>query len=146
MNRRHFIKNTALSAFAFPAFYEKQDADVIIIGAGLSGLYAAMLLEKKGIKTLILEGNTRIGGRLWTKEIRPAAKDNFEVSFMNAWEQNPFSGGTYFELQAGQAAWFEYWTKSVNNLYFAGEHTALEARGMEAALESGERVVEQLKM
>jgi monoamine oxidase len=77
-------------------------------------------------------------------EIRPAAKDNFEVSLINAWEQNPFSGGTYFELQAGQAAWFEHWTKPVNNLFFAGEHTALEARGMEAALESSERVVAQL--
>ncbi len=79
-------------------------------------------------------------------EIRPSAKDNFDVSFMNAWEQNPFSGGTYFELQAGQAAWFEHWTKPVNNLHFAGEHTALEARGMEAALESSERVIEQLNM
>jgi monoamine oxidase len=64
MNRRHFIKNTTFATLAFPAFYEKRDADVIIIGAGLSGLYAAMLLERKGIKTLILEGNTRIGGRL----------------------------------------------------------------------------------
>ncbi len=79
-------------------------------------------------------------------DIRPSAKGNFDVSFMNAWEQNPFSGGTYFELQAGQAAWFEHWTKPVNNLFFAGEHTALEARGMEAALESSERVVEQLNL
>ena len=78
--------------------------------------------------------------------IRPSAKDNFDVSLVNAWEQNPFSGGTYFELQAGQAAWFEQWTKPVNNLYFAGEHTALEARGMEAALESAERVVAQMKI
>ena len=68
MNRRNFIKNASLLSFALPATYEKRDADVIIIGAGLSGLYTAMLLEKKGVKTVILEGNTRVGGRLWTKD------------------------------------------------------------------------------
>jgi len=37
---------------------------VIIIGAGLSGLYAAYLLKKRGINAIILEARSRIGGRI----------------------------------------------------------------------------------
>jgi monoamine oxidase len=39
---------------------------IIIIGAGLSGLMIAYLYKKKGIDVLILEANTRIGGRIET--------------------------------------------------------------------------------
>jgi monoamine oxidase len=44
----------------------KLDADVIVIGAGLSGLNAAILLEDAGLKVQVLEGNSRIGGRVFT--------------------------------------------------------------------------------
>jgi monoamine oxidase len=40
------------------------DADVIIVGAGVSGLRAAALLEESGVPYIILEGSDRIGGRL----------------------------------------------------------------------------------
>jgi len=40
------------------------DADVIVIGAGLSGLYAAQLLIEQGVKVVVLEGRDRVGGRL----------------------------------------------------------------------------------
>ena len=39
------------------------DADVLVIGAGLSGLNAAMLLEEHGMKVLVIEGRDRVGGR-----------------------------------------------------------------------------------
>ncbi|CAF3817204.1 unnamed protein product, partial [Rotaria sp. Silwood1] len=41
-------------------------AQVLIIGAGISGLEAARLLQKNGIKTLILEARNRTGGRIWS--------------------------------------------------------------------------------
>jgi monoamine oxidase len=40
----------------------------LIIGGGLSGLEAARLLRENGIKTLILEGRNRTGGRIWSIE------------------------------------------------------------------------------
>ena len=43
-----------------------RDADVIVIGAGVSGLNAAWLLEQEGLKVIVLEGRQRVGGRVHT--------------------------------------------------------------------------------
>ncbi|WP_432201778.1 flavin monoamine oxidase family protein [Erythrobacter sp. W53] len=40
--------------------------DAIVIGAGLSGLHAARLLEQQGLNVLTLEGRNRLGGRVYT--------------------------------------------------------------------------------
>lgn len=39
-------------------------AKVAIVGGGLSGLYAASLLAKKGIDYVLLEARQRLGGRI----------------------------------------------------------------------------------
>ncbi|ARI79214.1 amine oxidase [Halobacillus mangrovi] len=39
---------------------------IIIIGAGMAGLVAASLLKQAGHEVIILEGNNRIGGRIYT--------------------------------------------------------------------------------
>ncbi|MGE5352315.1 MAG: flavin monoamine oxidase family protein [Acidobacteriota bacterium] len=41
-------------------------ADIIIIGAGVSGLMAARVASKKGKKVIVLEARNRIGGRIFT--------------------------------------------------------------------------------
>lgn len=55
----------------------KNPKQIIIVGAGISGLVAASLLKETGHKVTILEANNRIGGRIYT--IR-----------------EPFSRGLYF--------------------------------------------------
>jgi monoamine oxidase len=42
------------------------DDDVLILGAGMAGLHAARLLQAEGLAVRVLEGSTRIGGRVWT--------------------------------------------------------------------------------
>ena len=44
-----------------------EDFDVIIIGAGLSGLISARDLALNGYRVLIFEASNRVGGRIWTK-------------------------------------------------------------------------------
>ena len=41
-----------------------QDLPIAIIGGGLSGLYAAFLLEQRGIDYILLEARDRVGGRI----------------------------------------------------------------------------------
>ena len=79
MDRRHFIKqstllsiggllipSTFLSACRKETLFEdiNYDGKVIIIGAGVAGLYAAYILKSKGINFQILEASANHGGRL----------------------------------------------------------------------------------
>lgn len=45
---------------------EQNTADIVIVGAGLTGLTLAYLLQKRNIDFLILEARDRIGGRIHT--------------------------------------------------------------------------------
>jgi monoamine oxidase len=40
--------------------------DVLVLGAGFAGLYAALMLEQAGMNVLVLEGSNRVGGRAMT--------------------------------------------------------------------------------
>ncbi|MFZ9873241.1 MAG: FAD-dependent oxidoreductase, partial [Steroidobacteraceae bacterium] len=71
MNRREFVVSTAVSTavagLASRAYASGlKEPDVIVIGAGLSGLEAALNLEENGLSVLVLEGRDRVGGRVYT--------------------------------------------------------------------------------
>lgn len=42
-------------------------ADVIVIGAGLSGLWSALMLEEAGLDVQVIEARDRVGGRVFTR-------------------------------------------------------------------------------
>ena len=60
---------TGVSRAAFAA--GSGQPDVIVIGAGLSGLGTALALEEAGLRVLVLEGRERVGGRLFTLDDVP---------------------------------------------------------------------------
>ena len=81
MNRRHFIGFLSLALLAvgvayrrplrkmFSAHTKRKAAipkHVLVVGAGVAGLVAARELISAGIKVTVLEGRTRIGGRVFT--------------------------------------------------------------------------------
>ncbi len=49
----------------------KKKYDAVVIGAGLSGLNAANMLQDAGLDVLVLEGRKRLGGRVYTLENIP---------------------------------------------------------------------------
>ena len=66
-----FVRSAALAA---PPRADER-ADVIVVGAGLSGLNTALLLEEQGSKVIVLEGRDRPGGRLRTLDDVPGAPE-----------------------------------------------------------------------
>lgn len=69
MSRRSALITGAAAIIAGAAPARAQTTkkyDAIVIGAGLSGLHAAMILEEAGLDVLTLEGRNRIGGRVYT--------------------------------------------------------------------------------
>jgi monoamine oxidase len=57
---------TQSGADATTASAGERQADVVIAGAGLSGLMAAQTLLAAGVEPLVLEARDRVGGRTWT--------------------------------------------------------------------------------
>lgn len=66
--RRNFMVASGLSiaTACSPTIHKAKDADVIILGAGLSGLHAARILNAEGANVLVIEGSNRFGGRMRT--------------------------------------------------------------------------------
>ncbi|HEY7019561.1 MAG TPA: flavin monoamine oxidase family protein [Ktedonobacterales bacterium] len=56
-------------------------ADVVIAGAGLSGLMAARTLLAAGVEPLVLEARDRVGGRTWTR----SASDGTPLDLGGQW-------------------------------------------------------------
>lgn len=80
LNRRKFIWGLGVSALSSSlllpntqvrASKTKRSPSVLVLGAGLSGLYTALLLEKAGVKAVVLEGRDRFGGRVYTLDNIP---------------------------------------------------------------------------
>jgi monoamine oxidase len=85
----------------------------------------------EGGKQLILDEFARL---------RPASKGKLSVAAVHSWTADPFSAGDWAIYEPGQVTGFQNVVAQPHErLYFAGEHTAVGSRGVEAALESAER-------
>lgn len=72
LGRREFnlALASSLAAGALPrAAFAADRADVIVIGAGLAGLNAALLLEEQGLSVVVLEAADYVGGRTRTFDL-----------------------------------------------------------------------------
>jgi monoamine oxidase len=69
---------------------EINSVDVIVIGAGISGIAAAQKLKNDGLSVLVIEARERVGGRIWTEY----SKDkSFELGagWIHGYNGNPLS-------------------------------------------------------
>ncbi|MEM6926116.1 MAG: NAD(P)/FAD-dependent oxidoreductase [Myxococcota bacterium] len=86
---RRSVLSTALAAGvvgAVPALAGDPVAEVVVLGAGIAGLSAALTLHDAGIRPLVLEGSGRLGGRIFstTGEIAPDLVQERGGAFINS--------------------------------------------------------------
>jgi len=75
---------------------------------------------------------------LW--KLAPSAQEVTSVGQLVRWTKDPLAGGSWARWGPGQAGSAHAAIRApAGRLFFAGEHTAEAYRGMEAAMESGER-------
>ena len=65
--------------------FESHDTDVLVVGAGMSGLAAASTLNGTRLQTLVIDKSLKIGGRLASKK-RGSARFDYGAQFMTARE------------------------------------------------------------
>jgi len=98
----------------------------------------------RGFTAVRLDQLDREEAQAWViseiERIRPAAKGKIEAHYIKSWVRDPFAGGDYAIWGPGQVSEFiNEVGKPHGRIHFCGEHTALSNRGMEGAMESGER-------
>ena len=72
--------------------------------------------------------------------IRPASRGELEFVALHSWGADAYAGGAWAYFRPGDVTRFAgIIGRAHGRLHFCGEHLALENRGMEGAMESGER-------
>lgn len=79
VHRREFLRAAGTATLALPLAAcgrrSTGGGSVVVIGAGLSGVATALLLEERGIAVTVLEARDRIGGRVYTLDDVPGRPD-----------------------------------------------------------------------
>lgn len=79
------------------------------------------------------------------EKVRPSAKGQLEALVYKSWRRDPFAGGSWAFWQPGQVSGLAAEAaRPHGRIHFCGEHTAVMSRGMEGAMESGERVAREI--
>lgn len=140
LDRRYFLKAAGASALALTLFGCGRRSDdlsgsVIVIGAGLSGLTSAMLLEERGLDVTIVEARERLGGRVVTLDDVPGRPEGGGPVISTSYERllkiakavgAEMGPGPSFERQTllhvnGQAVPGEAWASSTANQLSSSE-------------------------
>ena len=84
-----------------------READVIVVGAGLSGLIAARTLIAAGLQPLVLEADDRVGGRILTEEVAPGLPVEIGAQWIGDTHRRMFAlaAELFFSLLLG---WYDY--------------------------------------
>ncbi len=117
----------------------EREADVIIIGAGLSGLMAAYEVQKAGYEPLVIEANDRVGGRILTDEPIPGVPIENGAQWIGDTHHRMFAlakdlgVGTYAQFEDGDTTYEIPGGPILREGDFHAKHEA-ELAGMQAVL------------
>ncbi|MEM8696225.1 MAG: FAD-dependent oxidoreductase [Pseudomonadota bacterium] len=113
-------------------------AEITMMQSFITGRAAALLdrMPQAGAMALV---------QAEIERIRPAARGALRPAAYVSWGNDPYAGGAYACWAPGQiTAFADALSASHGRLIFAGEHIAVRARGIEGALESADRAVQEV--
>jgi cation diffusion facilitator CzcD-associated flavoprotein CzcO len=84
------------------------DYDAIVIGAGISGLYQLYLLRELGMRTLVLEAGTGVGGTWYWNRYPGARFDSESYSYSYSFSKELLEEWNWSEHFAGQPETLRY--------------------------------------
>lgn len=121
------------------AIYGGRDADAA----------SSLLVSAFGPGALHLDGLGREGAARYVvdqiERMRPAARGTLTVTGQHSWSRDPLAGGAWAYFHPGTVTRFlPAMYQPHGRVHFCGEHTSVTARGMEGALESGERAAREV--
>ena len=77
--------------------------------------------------------------------VRPSARGQLEFLGLKSWGADPFARGGWAYFRPGQITRFcKAMHLSHGKVHFCGEHLSIANRGMEGAMESGERAAQEI--
>src|SRR5215831_17427546 len=69
---------------------ESRDIETVIVGGGAAGVAAARRLHRAGIKALIVEARSRLGGRAWTIAGPSGSALDLGCGWLHSADRNPW--------------------------------------------------------
>jgi monoamine oxidase len=127
------IFSNGLAGMVIPERKGKTPREITSLTIWIRGRNATWMdtLDPKDATAAIMEDFYRV---------RPAAKGKVEPRVYHSWYRDQFSAGDWAVWTPGQVTAFASEVgKPHGRIHFCGEHTAVSNRGMEGAMESGER-------
>jgi cation diffusion facilitator CzcD-associated flavoprotein CzcO len=125
------------------------DYDVIVIGAGMSGLYMLYRLRELGLRVRVFEAGTDVGGTWYWNRYPGARFDSESYSYAYSFSKELLEEWSWSEHFAGQPETLRYLNHVADkfdlrrDIQFRSRVTAAHyrdaARGWEVALEDGSR-------
>jgi predicted NAD/FAD-dependent oxidoreductase len=86
---------------------ENVTVDVLIVGAGITGLMAGRMLQERGLRVVLVDKGRSVGGRLATRRIGPGRADHGAQFFtvrtpeLQAWIDRWLAEGLVFRWSSG---------------------------------------------
>ncbi|HWJ05615.1 MAG TPA: FAD-dependent oxidoreductase [Steroidobacteraceae bacterium] len=119
------------------AIYHGADADevssLVVSAFGPAALHLDRLGQEAVARHVVAE----------IERMRPAAKGTLTVTAQHSWTKDRYAGGAWAYFHPGTVTKFlPAMNAPSGRVHFCGEQTALASRGMEGALESGERAAQ----
>ena len=113
---------------------------------GPRGILLSFTSGEDAIKLGRLDENKRVKiAQNTCKNIWPESPQYWEKGITKYWNEDPWVKASYSLAGIGQKGFREILAKREGPVFFAGEHTAIQRASMNGAIESGLRVMEELK-